>query len=229
MNESEPRPARKFSWALAFTFIVLLVLLALGFFFWRIETWPLRNARAGAAELERIGREARDAFVQLAQLQPRVTINNRVYFERTDGIAELALLSRQTQVEHEFLHTWAGSTKRVKLHGTFAVKVGFDFREILAVDVRDNEIVVQVPHAKILSVEMEKAEVLELQNGLWNRITAEDLQKELSALPTLAREKAMQSDLLSEAETALRLQLEQRIHTERPVRLVFAPAPIPRP
>ncbi len=192
-----------------------------------METWPLRNARAGTAELERLGREARDAFVQLAQLQPRVTIKNRVYFERTDGIAELALLARQTQVEHEFLHTWAGSTKRVKLHGTFAVKVGFDFRDNLSVDVRDDEIVVQVPHAKILSLEMQKAEVLEFQNGLWNRITAEDVQNEMAALPALAREKAMQSDLLTEAEAALGQQLGERIHTERPVRLFSRPRTTP--
>src|SRR3712207_6159046 len=100
----------------------------------------MRTAAAGSAELERLAKNARDAIVELAQLQPRVTINDRVYFEQTNAVAELALMSRQTEVDHESMHTWAGSTKRIKLHGTFNVKAGFDLRENLSIDVRENEI-----------------------------------------------------------------------------------------
>jgi hypothetical protein len=64
---------------------------------------------------------------------------------------------------------------------------------------------------------------------LWNRISAADLEKEFAALPKLAREKAMQSELLAEAETALQKHLEQRLGTTRPVRLVFAPTPVTKP
>jgi hypothetical protein len=183
----------------------------------------MRTAREGTAELERLGKKARDAFVELAQLQPRVTINNRVYFEQTNTVAELAILSRQTEVDHEFQHIWAGSTKRIKLHGTFNVKVGFNLRDNLSVDIRGTEIVVNLPHATILSVEQQQVDVLEFQNGLWNRISADDLQKEFGALPALAREKVQQSELFAEAEGAVRKQLEDRIGTERPLRLVFSP------
>lgn len=208
----------------------LLILAAIvAFLFWRIESWPMRTARQGSAELERLGKKARDAFVELAQLQPRVTINNRVYFERTSAVAELAILSRQTEVEHEFLHTWAGSTKRIKLHGTFNVKAGFDLRQNLTVDVRDNEIVVNLPHASILTVEQQEVDVLQFENGLWNRISAGDLQKEFATLPALARERVEQSELLAEAEGALRKQLEDRIGTERPLRLVFTPTASAKP
>ncbi len=230
MNDtSSPPPPRKFSCALALVLIVLLLLGSGAFLFWRIETWPMRTARDGSAELERLGRQARDAFVALTHLQPRVTINDRVYFERTREVAELALASRQTEVEHEFLHTWAGSTKRVKLHGTFNVKAGFDLQENFSVDVREKEIVVEMPHAKVLSVEQLKVDVLELQNGLWNRITAEDLQKEFAALPALARQRAAESDLLQEAETTLQKQLAERIGGERPVRLAFPLNPTTKP
>lgn len=223
MNEKSPRP-RKFSWALAVTLILFLIALLGAFVFWRIETWPARNAAKASAELERLGRKARDAFVDLAQLQPRVTIHDRVYFERTSGVAELAILSRQTEVERELVHSWAGSSKRIKLHGTFNVKAGFDLRQNLTVDVRENEIVVELPHAIILTVEQQKVDVLEFENGYWNRISATDLEKELAALPALAREKAERSELTAEAEIALRDQLEARLGTERPVRLAF-PAP----
>jgi hypothetical protein len=201
----------------------------LAFVFWRMETWPLRTARAGSAELERLAKSARDAIVEIAQLQPRVTINDRVYFERTDAVAELALLSRQTEVDHEFLHTWAGSTKRIKLHGTFNVKAGFDLRENLSIDVRDKEIVVTLPRATILTVEQQKVDVLEFKNGYWNRISAAELEKELAALPKLAREKALQTELRAEAEAALQKHLEQRIGTQRPIRLTFETAPVTKP
>ncbi|MEO5720759.1 MAG: DUF4230 domain-containing protein [Chthoniobacterales bacterium] len=229
MNEPNSRPVRKFSWALAFTLIFLLIAFIGAFVFWRIETWPMRNARAGSAELERLASKARDAFIELAQLQPRVTIHDRVYFEQTSAVAELAVLSRQTEVDHEFMHTWAGSTKRIKLHGTFHIKAGFDLRENLTVDVRESEVVVELPHAKILTVEQQQVDVLEFENGYWNRISAADLEKEFAALSALARAKAAQSDLLVEAETTLRQQLESRLGQEHPVRLAFPPANAVKP
>src|SRR5215212_4140756 len=145
-----PAPRRRFSWPLAFTIIVLLFVLLAAFLFWRLESWPMRTAQQGSAELERLGRKARDAFFEIAKMQPRVTINDRVYFEKTSAVAELALVSRKTEVEHEFEHTWAGSTKRVKLHGTYNVKAGFDLRQEVAVSVRKEEIAVQMPRASIL-------------------------------------------------------------------------------
>ncbi len=209
------------SWPLAFVLIFLLLASIGAFIFWRVETWPARNAQAASAELERLGRKARDAFLEIAQLQPRVTIHDRVYFEKTSAVAELAVLSRQTEVEHEFNHTWAGSTKRIKLHGTFAVKAGFDLRENLTVDVRENEIVIEIPHAKILTVEQKQVDVLEFQNGLWNRMSAADLEKEFATLPNLARQKAEQSGLTAEAEVTLKQQLEERIGASQPIRLAF--------
>jgi len=206
---------------LLLTAFIIAALLA--FVFWRMETWPLRTAKQGSAELERLGRKVRDAFVDLTQLQPRVTINDRVYLEETTAVAELALISRQTEVEHEFLHKWAGSTKRIKLHGSFNVKAGFDLKKNMSVDVRDAEIVVQLPRAIILGVEQQQVEVLEFQNGLWNKISPGELQNELAALPKLAREKALQSGLTTEAEAELQKQLQERIGPERPLRLHFQP------
>ena len=97
--------------------------------FVRLETWPARTARESTAELERLGKDLRAAFIDLANLQPRITINNRVYMEQTKPVSELAIVSRRIEVEHEFLHTWVGSSKRVKLHGTFVAKAGFDLQQ----------------------------------------------------------------------------------------------------
>jgi len=70
-------------------------------------------------------------------------------------------------------------------------------------------------------VEQERVDVLAFENGFWNRISASDVQNELSILPQLVREKAAESNLPSEAEDALQKQLQERIHTRQPLKLVF--------
>jgi hypothetical protein len=205
---------------------VLIVAVLSAFVFLRLETWPARTATQGTAELERLGRDVRDALVEMAQLQPRVAVNNRIYLEKTTATAQLAILSRQVEVEHEFLHTWAGSTKRIKLHGTFTAKAGFDLQKDVAVDLQPNEIAISLPHATILGVEQNQVDVLVFENGFWNRISAADIETQLATLPELARQKASESGILAEAETALQTQLSQRIHAERPVRLSFQTATV---
>src|SRR5437588_281514 len=82
-------------------------------------------------------------------------------------------------------------------------------------------IAISLPHATILGVEQKQVEVLAFENGFWNRISAADLESQLATLPDLARQKAAESGILAEAETALQTQLNERIHAERPVRLTF--------
>jgi hypothetical protein len=209
------------SWSLAITLIALLIAVVVLIIFLRLETWPARTARQSSAELERLGKDFRAAFVDIAHLQPRITINNRVYMEQTTPVSELVVLSRRIEVEHELLHTWVGSSKRVKLHGTFNAKAGFDLQQNLSIDIRPDEIIVQLPRAQILGVEQEQVDVLAFENGLWNRISGQDLQSELSILPQLASERAAESGLPAEAERTLQRQLGERIHPSQPLHLVF--------
>jgi len=212
----------RISWPLAFTLIALIVAIASVVVFVRLETWPARTTRQSTAELERLGRDLRAAFVDIAHLQPRVTINNRVYLEQTTRVSQLVVVSRRIEVEHEFLHTWVGSSKRVKLHGTFLAKAGFDLQENLSIDVQPDQIVIQLPHARILGVEQVQVDVLAFENGLWNRISGQDLESELSILPQLAWKKAAEAGLPSEAERTLQGQLDERIHAPQPLRLIFS-------
>ena len=211
----------RISWPLAFTLIAVIIAIAFMIIFWRIETWPARTAQQSTAELEKLGKDLRSAFIDIAHLQPRITINNRVYMEQTTPVSELVVLSRRIEVEHELLHTWVGSSKRVKLHGTFIVKAGFDLQQALSIDIRPNEIIVQLPHARILGIEQEQVDVLAFENGLWNRISGQDMQSELSNLPELAREKAAESDLPAEAERTLQQQIKERVHASQPLHLIF--------
>ena len=209
------------AWPIALTLLALTIAMTILIIFLRLESWPARTARQSTAELERLGKNLRAAFVDIAHLQPRITINDRVYMEQTTPVSELVALSRRIEVEHELLHTWAGSSKRVKLHGTFIAKAGFDLRKGLSIDIRPDQIMVQLPHAQILGVEQQQIDVLAFENGLWNHISGQDVQSELSALPELAWKKAAESGLSAEAEETLQQQLEQRIHTAQPLRLIF--------
>ena len=211
----------RISWPLALIMIAFIIAALVVIVFWRIETWPARTAQQSTAELEKLGKNLRSVFVDIAHLQPRITINSRVYMEQTTPVSELVVLLRRIEVEHELLHTWVGSSKRVKLHGTFIVKAGFDLQQNLSIDIRPNEIIVQVPHARILGIEQEQVDVLAFENGLWNRISGEDMQSELSILPELAREKAAESDFPAEAERALQRQIEERVHAPQPLHLIF--------
>src|SRR5207302_8096130 len=178
----------RISWPVAFTLVALLIAMVVVIIFWRIETWPARTAQQSTAELEQLGKDLRSAFVDIAHLQPRITINNRVYMEQTTPVSELVVLSRRIEVEHAFLHNWMGSSKRIKLHGAFTVKAGFDLQQNLSIDIRPNQIVMQLPHAQILDVSQDQVDVLTLDNGFWNRIYGDDVQSELSILPQVARE-----------------------------------------
>lgn len=210
------------SWPIAFTLIALTIAAVVVIIFLRLERWPARTAHESVGELERLGKDLRSAFVDIAHLQPRIIINNRVYLEQTTPTTELSILSRRIEVEHEFQSTWAGSSKRVKLHGTFLVKAGFDLRQSFAVDLRPDEISVRLPHAQILGIEQQQVDVLAFENGFWNRISADDVQNELSILPQLARQKAIEANLPTEAEHALQQQLAARLHLPQPLRLIFA-------
>ena len=221
-NSAKPQ---RVSWPIALIVVALLVAITIVIVFLRLESWPVRTARQSSAELEKLGKNLEAAFVDIAHLQPRLTINNRVYMEKTVPESELIVLSRHIEVEHELLHTWVGSSKRVKLHGTFIAKAGFDLQQGASIDVRPEQIAVQLPHARILGLEQQQLDVLAFENGLWNRISGQDLQSELSALPQLAWKKAAESGLPGEAEQRLQRQLEDRIHTPQPLRVVFKDSP----
>src|SRR5207247_7066941 len=167
----------------------------------------------------------RSAFIEIAQLQPPITINNRTMVNEATPTAELAILERQMKVKREVLHTWDGSSKRIKLSGTFLVKAGFDLRQDVAVDVRPDEILIRLPHAQIVGIEEKQIDVLSLENGLWNRISGADLQNELAQLPEMARRQAEEVSLPTEAEQELQRQLSKRIRVRQPVKLVFIDTP----
>ena len=212
---------RRYNWPLAFTILGLSIIAGGIFVLNRCAALPGRATRETVDQMERVGRDLREAIVQITQLQPRITINERVYFEQTSPIAELALISRKLEVEHEFLHTWAGSTKRLRLHGTYTAKAGFDLRQEFSVTISPEATIVRLPHAQLLGLEQNAVELLAYENGFWNSISGADVQSELAALGKLASERAAEQNLAGQAEESFLTQLKSRVGNVPPLHVIF--------
>ena len=186
-----------------------------GFVFYRVETFPSR---------------VRDAFAAVAGAQPRVTVNEQVVYEQTSPVLELAVTEREMLVERDTVDTWLGSTKHLRVRGTYRVKVGFDLTQPLGVTIDGTlaqSVRVQMPSPRVLSVELERLDTLAADSGLWNHVKPEAYAQEVNALNTDARLKALREGMMTEAKKMFISQLEQRIGPGHQVELTTAPGGVP--
>ena len=201
----------RLSWKAVLVIIVAIVAGVGAWIFYRIETWPERTAT-------RVSR----AFAELGHLQPKITIRDRVFFEQTKSVLELAVVSRETQVEREMEHEWLGSKKRMRLRGTYLVRAGFDLTQPFSVKVDGRGIQTTLPPPRILSVDSKDIEVTVFENGLWNKISPAELESELRALPLLARQKAGEAGLQKEAFDAFAARVRDKFAPDYQVEVRIA-------
>jgi hypothetical protein len=206
---------------------VFALVLAIAFLLWagalvldRLASLPARLANSASNQAATEIAKVRDAFVDLFHLQPKIKTSERVAFEQTATTPELAIISRDVEVTHDALQTWWGSTKTIRIYSVFRVKAGFDLSQNFEVQMHGPEIVVEVPHAKILSVESISTGIAELRDGLWNKIRAEDIEKEMNKMPEIARTKS--HSLPEEAEKTFKRLLTQKMGDQQ-IRLEFIP------
>jgi hypothetical protein len=211
--------------ALAFA---IAVAAAAGFFYLLLVVVPRssvetgREAGRGAVE---VAREGGQAALDLAQdlarrlaaglgVTPRVSVDSRVLVEQTREALELATAVRSLQVEHTVAHTWLGSTKEIRLRGSYRGKAGFDLRQGFGIDVDSHgegvvaRLQVQLPAPQLLSMELLDVRVEE-EEGLWNRIRPEDREAALRELTRVARREAESTGILEEARHSLERQVQE--------------------
>ena len=169
------------------------------------EQLPQKIAAATEAALEQKALELRSRFFALAQFQPRLRVRNRVLSETSAGIAELAVLVKDLELEREFAHTWAGSTKTLRLRGKYRIKAGFNLLSRFEISVEKGRTKILLPPASLLSVEQQELHVEALENGYWNPISADDLETSIAALQDQARQQA--APMVSQAEQQFQRQL----------------------
>jgi hypothetical protein len=190
-------------------FMLLLLSLALYLF--------LRHG--GENSPRALAQSTAEGIRQALGFTPSVSVNGLTVIEQTVPILELATAEQTMFKEYSWSHTFLGSTKTLMLRGEFIVKAGFDIREeflfnIVRDDTETNNatpsIVIRLPKAKILSLEMKTYKVERDESGFWNGITLDDRSRAVAALQADARLSAEQSGILGKA----RQMLEQKV---RPV------------
>lgn len=175
----------------------------------QMAAWPSRLVDSASKQTSVDARKIRDAFVDLFQLQPKISVNETAVYGETRSALELVVVDRDTDVTHDAAETWFGSTKTIRMHATYRVKAGFDLSKKFEVNVAGQEVNIKVPKPTILSVEQTSLAVDELRDGLWNHIQPEDIDRELKKMPELARAKA--SSLPGEAEQTFERLLSDKL------------------
>lgn len=142
---------------------------------------------------------------------PQVTINERIVIEQTMPIMELATVARDISVDYAWSHEWLGSTKRIALRGAFTAKAGFDLKEPFTIAIEKYPLKVHaiMSPPKILSVQMNRYNVVQDENGWWNRISDADRENAVQSLQRIAREKAEQSGMLDQARSTIEERIKE--------------------
>lgn len=197
--------SRRSAWPLAVFGIAIVLVGAALFVFWRIETWPARTA-AGISGV----------FQEVFQFEPRITVENDIVVEQSTDIAELAVVESTVVVERGYENRWLFSTKRLRARATYAVKSGYDLSQGVDVRVAHDPDVVNVtfPEPELLSLDQKDLEILEWDNGLWNRLDSDDAEDAVNSMRELARERAVTQGVLEEAKTSVVEQLSSRLEDE---------------
>ncbi|MBV8376403.1 MAG: hypothetical protein JO279_05305, partial [Verrucomicrobia bacterium] len=102
---------------LTFLSVVLLLILAGKLVIDQVISWPARMMDAASNQALVDARKIRDTFVDLFQLQPKISVNEAAVFEQTKTTLELVVVDRDTDVTRDTALTWFGSTKTIRIHG----------------------------------------------------------------------------------------------------------------
>jgi hypothetical protein len=199
----------RFSWSLAFVLVALIGAALVCFIFDRITSWPERAFASFTHESAASVAKLRDVLADTFQFRPRVVVKDKVFYESSQEVMQLTVLTKDTQVMHESDQSWLGSTKHIRIRGTFRLHAGFDLDKECQVSVKGTTVTVTLPPAKILSTEVIHWEVEELQDGLWNKIQPQDVSAELNALPKIA--EAQEPELAAEAQRAFERELSDKL------------------
>lgn len=164
-------------------------------------------------------------------LTPVVTVKGDTVVLEKSSIAELAVVQRKTQVIMKYEGEWLGSTKVLVVRGDFIVKAGFDLNQSFRFNIQQpsQEVTVELPKPKILSVAFQNYEVLFSSDGIINKLHTEDQAKVIQQMMIKANANAEQSDIKKEAMQ----QVEQRLRdllvdSASKVNVVFHDEPPPR-
>jgi len=124
---------------------------------------------------------------------------------------EFATVARQLMVDYAWSHTWLGSTKAIHLRAVFTAKAGVDLREPFTLTIRRSPLRVDasLPPPKILSMSMDSYDVLQDEDGWWNRISNADRDSAMKQLQATATAQAVSSGMLDEVRSSMEDRIKE--------------------
>ena len=162
--------------------------------------------------------QVRNAFASVLQVQPKITINERVVQTQTAPIAELAVVTKEELItlgfdEHKAIwsYTIPLTEKKLTVEGTFRLKAGYDLHEpfSVAIDPATHRVVATLPPAKILDVEQIGDLTFSGEDSVLNRLGDDERAKAVNDLMQMARQTAETSSLKADADAQVRQRLEE--------------------
>jgi hypothetical protein len=182
---------------------------------------------------ERAVDHVREAFASILQVQPKITINERIVQTQTAPIAELAVVTREESVtlgfdEHKEIWSYAIplTEKKITVSGVYRIKAGYDLHEpfSVAIDPATRAIRATLPPAKILSVEQVGDLTYQGEDSVLNRLSDEERTKAVNSLADLARQTAASSTLRRDSDDEVRQRLEQLLaHNGEKIEIQWSP------
>lgn len=145
-----------------------------------------------------------DGIREMFQVTPQVSVNEIIIIEQATPILELGTVSRQMIVDHEWSHSWLGSTKTLHVRGIFKAAAGYNLKEPFSIEITSDplKITARLPEPRLLSVQMDSFMVVTDESGWWNRITEADRSDAVNVLVSLAKRRAEASGILNDVRTS---------------------------
>lgn len=163
-----------------------------------------------------VANELAETVKRTLGLTPQVTINQKIVYNRTNEILQLAMIEQDYDVEYETSDKLLGSEKRIHLRGMYRAKIGFDLQKGFNIEVnrggflKPGQVTLQLPRAEILSVEP-----LDIQktssSGLINWVLNKDIENATKELNALALDKASKLEMLADAEKRIENRLTEAL------------------
>jgi len=153
-----------------------------------------------------IGRLLSQVLEEKLHARPTVSISNYVVVEEKKPIAELALVSRMTDVDHRIESVRLHSKAELALRAVFNVKAGFDLRTAhfdVTLDPGLKKARLDLPPPKVLSNEMIRYEVIADYSGWWNRISESEKELAMRDMQADAKLEAIRAGILKDCREML--------------------------
>src|SRR3954467_3195080 len=150
-SEPQERPRRIFGVGMMLVVVALVILIAFGYCATRLVPGAL------------LGRN-------------ETSITHDVVVQQVKAVAKLVSSEATVRDVVVYENTWYGSTKRSLVVVTGRLLAGIDLRDNpdVTIDHQNKRIIIRIPPAKLIAVEIKDMRTYDERGGLWNPFTRED-------------------------------------------------------